>query len=89
MKILISTLFIFFCLKAQAIEQDKVLHFTLSYALSYTGMHLLPEDKKYLAPLFVLALGILKEVTDSTADGKDMIANTLGIGTSIIVINFE
>ena len=80
---------VFFCLQAKAIEQDKMLHFSVSYGLSYTGMHLLPDNKKYLAPALVLVLGLFKELTDSGADGKDMIANTLGIGTSIIIFHLE
>lgn len=74
---------------ANAIEQDKLLHFGISYAVSYTGMHLLPSEHRWLAPLLTVAAGAVKELTDKNQDVDDMYANLAGIGLSIVIINLE
>lgn len=74
---------------SHAIEQDKVKHFSVSYAVSSTGLFALPQNLKWLSPVFTLALGAVKELTDDHFDGGDMLANSAGIGTSLVVLELD
>lgn len=73
---------------AQAIDNDKMAHMAVSYGLSYTGMQLTKPEHRWLPPLLTFAAGILKECLDDHFDGKDVLANGIGVGASIIVIQF-
>lgn len=73
---------------SKAIDNDKMAHIAVSYGLSYTGMQLAPEGKKWLAPVITFAAGLLKECIDDRVDGKDILANGLGIGLSVVAIQF-
>ncbi len=68
---------------------DKLLHLSVSYALSYTGMHLLPKEDRWMAPLLTLAVGLVKEISDTKVDEYDLLANGVGIGVSLVVIELE
>lgn len=72
----------------QAIDNDKMVHMAVSYGLSYTGMQLTKPEHRWLPPLLTFAAGILKECLDDHFDGKDVLANGIGVGASIIVIQF-
>ena len=76
-------------MQANAIEQDKVKHFSVSYAASSVGLFALPKNLKWLAPVFTLALGAAKELTDDHFDNGDMVANGAGIGSSILVFELD
>jgi len=77
------------CSLSFGIQPDKISHLSVSYGLSYTGMHILPKDKKYLSPILTLALGLTKEILDKRFDKKDMLFNVLGVGASIVVFEVD
>lgn len=86
---LVVYILLFVSVSAQAIEQDKVKHFSVSYAASSVGLFALPKNIKWLAPVFTLFLGAAKELTDDHFDGNDMIANGAGVGSSIVVLELD
>ena len=78
-------------------QSDKQLHALGSYALNYTAYtyfrskEISKTRSLIYSSLLTLAVGAIKEGTDSHWDPKDMGANALGTGlsmTSIIVIDF-
>jgi len=91
MKYIISLLLLF-PISSQATDgyppQDKQLHYITSYALTVSLYSVYKKAKApcpwLLAAGSTLALGALKEATDSTWDGGDMKANALGVSTGII-----
>jgi hypothetical protein len=71
------------------IGTDKYAHAAVSYSLSYTGMHLFPDDK-WLSVAATFGLGVLKEtLSDDFVDMNDVLANSIGIGLSVVVIELE
>lgn len=88
MKKLFLVLFILSNL-SYAIETDKYAHASVSYALNYTGFHLFP-DSKLPVIMATIGLGLIKEIViDSQVDEWDLVANGVGIGFSLIVIELE
>lgn len=74
---------------SNAVERDKLLHLSVSYGISYTGMQLLPDGYKWLSPVIALAIGAAKELSDQQFDRKDMLFNAIGVGASVIVYEFQ
>ncbi len=70
------------------IGADKYAHASISYALSYTGMHFFPGSRTE-AVLATIALGLVKEIADDVVDPEDLMANGVGIGFSVVIINLE
>jgi hypothetical protein len=68
--------------QAQAIEQDKALHFIGSYAI---GSTLAPRVGYWKATAATLGVGLTKELLDSEFSNEDMRANALGILTYSVV----
>ena len=91
--LLIAIFFLTISTKSQAIEQDKLLHFTTSYALTFTLSQLfqaLGVEKggaNIGAGMTVLFAAGYKEFLDTPPDSADMIANGLGIGLAIGIDN--
>lgn len=89
MKALYALVFVFFCNLSLANEPgtDKVAHGAVSYAGSYTCGVL--TKKPIPCALVTLAIGVAKEFAiDSMADKNDIIADGVGVGASLIVIQF-
>lgn len=72
---------------AAGLENDKALHGAVSYAGSYTCGVL--TKKPIPCALLTLAVGAAKEyLVDKRADRGDMTANGIGVGASLIVVQF-
>jgi hypothetical protein len=76
---------------------DKQLHMSASYGLALTGTRFLQTKKiprweaVVYASLITLAVGASKELfLDSTFSSGDMLANSIGVATSaLVVFTFE
>jgi len=76
---------------------DKILHFTVSYTLTYHSYHYLksrvPKNKaKLYSALITISIGVAKEAIDEKwrkgSERGDLIANSLGTSFALITIKF-
>ena len=84
MKILI-VLLIIISTQANAIERDKVKHFAVSAVIGGASQYYF-NNWRYSSAV-CLSVGIVKELTDSTIDHKDLLANALGCATGVFIYN--
>lgn len=95
MKYLLIFLLIFSSINSQAFfykEEDKNLHFIVSFAGTYIGTEMLmlttdlkPKEALLISATTILVLGLLKEsLMDDKFDGNDMLANTAGVGLASV-----
>lgn len=73
--------------QCQAVEQDKLLHFTASYGATVSGVYFFEKQLKVPKPyaqvftsFLVLTAGAIKERFDDRFDVEDMKYNAMGIG---------
>jgi hypothetical protein len=83
MKLLLALLLI--SLPAHAIENDKLLHGAVSYAINMT----LYNGDLAASAATTLALGFLKETLDPKFDTQDLAADVAGIALSSLVITIK
>lgn len=75
--------------KSQAIEQDKLLHFSVAYGATLSGIMIykklgVPDGwSQVLSAITVMSAGIVKENLDSQFDTGDIKANALGTVTGV------
>ena len=81
MKILI-VLLIIISTQANAIEQDKIKHFAASAVIGGVSQYYF-NNWRY-SSVVCLSAGIIKELTDSTIDRKDLLYDALGCAVGIL-----
>ena len=74
---------------AQPIKQDAQLHFLASYGLTLTTAMLFNKMKvkhpALTSAMVAFSIGLAKELTDDHVDNGDLLTNSLGIASAMIV----
>lgn len=78
---------LFLFISSSAIAGDKIEHAAVSYSVSYTCSVI--TDASLLCAMGVFTAGLVKEfAVDAKPDAKDILANGVGIGLSLIMFQF-
>ena len=72
--------------QTNAIEKDKIKHFTASAVISSTLYGY--TDNLALSSAACMSVGLAKELTDYTIDAKDLLADALGCSFGIALYEY-
>jgi len=97
---MVFPLMVAYSLISSPIAPDKAAHFGVSYAMTHIcqvavkkAFDMSKTKSTIICAASVLAAGATKEVMDpytgGTKDGRDMIANILGVGFAVTIINLD
>lgn len=92
MKLLALIALTVFSIRASAIQTDKIAHFSMSYACTLTGAHIIAKASDVQTAWGSVGafgicqlIGLIKESTDPHFDNHDITANILGGLTAITI----